>query len=463
MNNTAPVHHRRTMGVRDMTLFTVSAILLLDTLAASASIGVSSIFWWSLMGIVFFIPYGLISAELGTTYPEQGGIYSWIRDAFGTRWATRATWLYWLNTVLWNASIFILFTGVFSQMFMPDLGLSTQLFIAITLNWLVILITCMSLSIGKWVPNLGATLKTITFLAIIVGGVIYALEPGAQLANSFSWSAFKPEWAGGTQYVSTIIYGMLGFELMSSASEEMKNPKRDIPRSILSSGLLIFICYILGTFAILAVIPADEIDLVEGLVDTLKRLFGDSSLGVVAATTLGVFALFTFISNATTWAMGCNRAAAESAIDGELPNVFAIEHAKYGTPVGASILMGLASTVLLLAYGAIADTNEDLFWLLFAASAVLFMLPYIGVVSAFYRARLTDAARPRPFLVPGGNPVALLISVVCIVILAVTVLLFMYVPGSGFDWPVVIGSLSCIALGEVAIRYAEYQNRRNAG
>ncbi len=85
MNNTSPVHHRRTMGVRDMTLFTVSAILLLDTLAASASIGVSSIFWWSLMGIVFFIPYGLISAELGTTYPEQGGIYSWIRDAFGTR------------------------------------------------------------------------------------------------------------------------------------------------------------------------------------------------------------------------------------------------------------------------------------------------------------------------------------------------------------------------------------------
>ena len=81
------------MGVRDMTLFTVSAILLLDTLAASASIGVSSIFWWCVMGIFFFIPYGLISAELGTTYPEQGGLYSWIRDAFGARWGTRATWL----------------------------------------------------------------------------------------------------------------------------------------------------------------------------------------------------------------------------------------------------------------------------------------------------------------------------------------------------------------------------------
>ncbi|MEH6587476.1 MAG: APC family permease [Halioglobus sp.] len=462
MNNTAPVQHRRTMGVRDMTLFTVSAILLLDTLAASASIGVSSIFWWGLMGIVFFIPYGLISAELGTTYPEQGGIYSWIRDAFGPRWATRATWLYWLNTVLWNASIFILFTGVFSQMFFPDMSMSTQLIIAIALNWLVIVITCMSLNIGKWVPNVGATLKTITFIAIIIGGVVYALQPDVVLANDFSWEAFRPEWGSGTQYVSTIIYGMLGFELMSSASEEMKNPERDIPRSILSSGIVIFLCYVLGTFAILAVIPASEINLVEGLVDTLQKLFGDSQLGVAAATVLGVFALFTFISNATTWAMGCNRAAAESAIDGELPNVFAKEHPKYGTPIGASILMGVVSTVLLLIYGAIAGTNEDLFWLLFAASAVLFMLPYIAVVSAFYRARMTDADRPRPFRVPGGNRVALVISVVCISLLVVTIFLFMYVPGSGFDWPVVIGSMSCILLGEVAIRYAEHEKRTPA-
>ncbi len=461
MNNTAHVQHRRTMGVRDMTLFTVSAILLLDTLAASASIGVSSIFWWGLMGIIFFIPYGLITAELGTTYPEQGGIYSWIRDAFGTRWGTRAIWLYWLNTVLWNASIFILFTGVFSQMFFPTMSMSTQLIIAITLNWVVIFITCMSLSIGKWVPNMGATLKTITFIAIVIGGVVYALQPDVKLANDFSWESFKPQWSGGTQYVSTIIYGMLGFELMSSASEEMKNPERDIPRSILSSGVIIFLCYVLGTFAILAVIPSADINLVEGLVDTLQKLFGDSQLGVLIATLLGIFALFTFISNAVTWAMGCNRAAAESAIDGELPNVFAIEHPKYGTPTGASILMGASSTALLLAYGAIAGTNEDLFWLLFAASAVLFMLPYIGVVSAFYRARIIDPDRLRPFRVPGGKPVVALITVTCIFLLAVTIFLFMYVPGNGFDWPVVIGSLTCIALGEVAIRYAEYQNKQS--
>lgn len=445
-----------------MTLFTVSAILLLDTLAASASIGVSSIFWWLAMGVLFFIPYGLISAELGTTYPEQGGLYSWVRDTFGTRWGTRVTWLYWVNIILWNASIFILFAGIFTQMFFPSMSLSLQLALAIGVNWLVVAITCLSLRVGKWVPNLGASLKLITFAAIVIGGVVYATKDGVQLANDFSWEAFKPQWSGSTQYVSTVIYGMLGFELMSSASEEMKNPQRDIPRSILSSGLIIFISYILGTFAILAVIPSDEINLVEGLVDTLQRLFGESELGVMAAVLLGSFALFTFFSNSTTWSIGANRAAAESAIDGELPNVFAIEHSRYGTPAGAAIIMGIAGTLVLLTYGLMSGSNEDLFWSLFAASAVLFMIPYIVVVAAFYRSRMIDADRPRPFRVPGNNAGAMAITILCISILSMTTVLFMYIPGSGFDWPVVIGAATCIVLGELAIRYAEYENRRDA-
>jgi amino acid transporter len=452
-------HHIRSMGVRDMTLFTVSAILLLDTLAASASIGVSSIFWWTLLGIVFFVPYGLISAELGTTYPEQGGIYAWVRDTFGKRWGTRVTWFYWLNTAMWNASVLVLFAGVFAQMFAPGLSLVAKLAIAIGLNWLIIYFNYASLSVGKWIPNVGATLKMVTFVALIGAGIAFAMRAEVALANDFSLDAFIPEWGSSTQYISTIIYGMLGFELMSSASEEMKNPKRDVPRAILTSGIVIFLAYVLGTFAILAAVPIDDIDLVEGLVDTLRQLFGTSSIGVAAATLFGVFALFTFFSNTTTWALGANRAAAEAAIDGELPNFLAKEHATHGTPVGAAFTMGTIVTIILVTYGLLAGSNEDLFWSLFAASAVLFLMPYVGAVAAFLRARRTDPDRERPFRVPGGMPLAIVITTVCIFILLTSILLFMYVPGAGFDWPVVFGSLAAIVLGEIAIRYAEHESR----
>ena len=125
-------------------------------------------------------------------------------------------------------------------------------------------------------------------------------------------------------------------------------------------------------------------------------------------------------------------------------------------------MMGIVSSGVLLGYGAIAGSNEDLFWSLFAASAVLFILPYIAVVGAFYRARQIDSERNRPFRVPGSNGVALGMSGLCIFLLLLTALLFMYIPGSGFDWPVVIGSVSCILMGEVAMRFAEYENRRDS-
>ena len=81
------ISHVKTLGQKDIVLFTVSAILLLDTLAAGATVGASSVFWWLFLGVVFFVPYALICAEMGTTYPEQGGLYAWVRDAFGRRWA----------------------------------------------------------------------------------------------------------------------------------------------------------------------------------------------------------------------------------------------------------------------------------------------------------------------------------------------------------------------------------------
>ena len=62
---------KKVMRGLDMTLFTVCAILVMDTLAPSAAIGPSSISWWLITLVLFFIPYGLITAELGTATPSR--------------------------------------------------------------------------------------------------------------------------------------------------------------------------------------------------------------------------------------------------------------------------------------------------------------------------------------------------------------------------------------------------------
>ena len=87
------------MGYPALTLFSICVVLVVDGLTASASIGPSSITWWLITLIFFVIPYGLISSELGTTYPGEGGIYDWVKRAFGLNGrsgppgSTGCTWL----------------------------------------------------------------------------------------------------------------------------------------------------------------------------------------------------------------------------------------------------------------------------------------------------------------------------------------------------------------------------------
>ena len=447
------VKHIKTLGQKDMVLFTVSAILLLDTLAAAASVGASSIFWWLFLGLIFFVPFALICAEMGCAYPEQGGIYAWIRDAFGGRWASRATWSYWVNTAVWVPAIYILFAGIFKQMFYPELTLFWQITIAIILTWIAVILNIVTLSIGKWIPNIGAVLKIIVFIAIILGAVLYTQDHG--MANELTFQSLKPNWSSSLQYIPAIIYGMLGFELVSSGSAEMNDPARDVPRSIFISGIIIIVLYTLATVAVLAAIPAGEINLVEGLMDTLNLFFGQTAIGKILVMILGVAALYTFFSNGVTWALGCNRSAAEAAADGELPALFGIVSKKRGTPVGAAISMGVVATILLVLYGFMAGNNEDLFWDLFSFSAVIFLLPYLGMFLAFVKMRVVDADHIRPFAVPGNLIVARILAYTCFTVLVLSIALFIYTPGEGFQLPVLLGVTIMLALGEIVIRFSE--------
>ena len=441
-------------------MYTVSAILLLETLSAAASIGASAIFWWLFLGVAFLVPFALICAEMGCTYPEQGGIYAWIRDAFGGRWGARASWCYWINTAVWLPAIYILFAGIVAQLFLPGLSLAWQIGIGIGLTWVSMALNLVTLDIGKWVPNLGAVVKVAIFVVIIAAAAVHVQSEG--FANPINLETLKPDWNSSLAFIPAIIYGMLGFELVSASSEEMIDPGRDVPRGVVVSGLLILLLYTLATAAVLAAVPAEEVDLVEGLVATLERLFGDGAVARVLVAGLGIGALYTFFANGVTWSIGCNRAAAQAARDGELPRWLGVE-SRRGTPMGAALVMGASSTLTLTLYGFMAGSGEELFWSLFAFSAVIFLLPYLGLMLAFVRSRARDRERPRPFKLPGGDAVAKLSAALCFLMLAASVALFVYVPEQGVQHTVLWGALGTLAIGELAIRWSERQSARPQG
>jgi glutamate:GABA antiporter len=453
---------RKVLHGLDLTLFTVCAILIVDQLAASAAIGVQSVFWWVFTLILFFIPYGLITAELGSTYPQEGGIYAWVRRAFGTRWAGRTAWLWWVNVAFWMPSVYILFAGILAELIAPDMSLTTKIGITLALTWITVGINIVTLEVGKWVPNIGAVCTVIIMLAIGVGGIVFAARHG--VANSFTLDTLTPSWGASLAFLPVILYNYLGFELMSGAGEEMDNPARDVPRAIIRSGTIIAFFYIFATIGILLALPLEDIGLIEGLTDTFRRLFGESQLGTVAVLILGIMALYSLVANMVTWTIGANRSASEAAGRGDLPKIFGRLHLRYKTPASAAVLGGVIGTVVLILYGLLATTAEDLFWTTFAFSSVVFLIPYFLLFLSFLKLRRVDAPLPRPYRVPGGYSVAVTLSVICMAFIAQAILFFIYKPGefdSNYASAVVGGVLLTLLIGEIIVR-RQHRDSHNA-
>src|SRR5207245_11554963 len=114
------------------------------------------------------------------------------------------------------------------------------------------------LEVWKWIPDLGGVVKVAIFVGL--GGLgLASLFAGRPAANDFSAAQFVPRWGDSLAFLPVLLYNALGFELMSSAGEEMKDPQRDVPRVILASGLVISAVYVLGVLGILLAVPLREL------------------------------------------------------------------------------------------------------------------------------------------------------------------------------------------------------------
>lgn len=418
----------------DLLFFSISAILTIDTLASAASMGASWFSWWAITLVLFFVPYGLITAELGSAWPGEGGLYVWVREAFGPGWGSLAAWFYWINNAYWIPSVYMVFASTFRSIFLKGLlpaalehaPLSTWLeaAIAIALTWITVWIGIIRLRISKWIPNLGAIVKVALFLALGALGIA-ALLQGRTPANELSLAAMRPRFSDSLAFLPVLLYNALGFELMSSAGDEMQDPQRDVPRVILLSGFVIAVVYALGVLGILLAVPLQKLSLVTGTWDALAVLGREwGAAGDAAVLVLGTGFLYACVANIVTWTLGANRVAATAAEQGALPEPLARLHPRHRTPYVAFVVMGLVSTLLLIGNALLGSSSSNVFWMLFKLSGLCFLFAYLFVFPAFYRLRLARPDRARPYRLPGGNALAAAATGLCVVFIAGACVLF---------------------------------------
>ncbi len=421
----------KVFGLFSMVLFSVSAILVADTVGSSAAMGVQGLGFWIILGLLFFIPYGFVTAELGSAWPDEGGIYVWVKNAFGPGAGTVTSWMYWVNTAIWAPSVFVLFIGAIEVAWGVDVPPVWEAVIVIAMVWAIVLVGILPLKYSKFVPNLSAALKVIVLVGLGVLGVAFVIKHGA--ANSFSLSQWVPSWnTDSLSFLPIIIYSYMGFELMNSAGGAIRNPKRDVPKMIVLAGGAILAVYMFATFGVLAAIDVKDVSFVTGITDALKlmvdQVFGGASWLFYIAV---VMLLFTFFGNMVTWSIGANQTIGATGLDETAPGVFGHVNKRFGTPDYAFVLLGVIATAITVLAYVLDPTQSSVFWTLFALSSIVFLIPYLLMFPALLVLRHKYPDQPRPYVVPGGKVGAWIATILCEAGIVLTLVLFFYFPAEG--------------------------------
>ena len=440
----------------DVILSVICVVFVAEAAAPVASIGNSQYFWWIFMILAFLLPYGLIAAELGTAYAGDGGLYDWIHAAYPEgKWAARASWYYWINFPLWMASLAVMCPELLCDITGRQMGTIASLTVQLLFIWIVTLIACYPVCDSIVILNVSAVIKIL--LALLVGGlgVWYISRYG--FVNDMSARTFLPSFdLTSLSYISVIIFNFLGFEVVCTFAGSMSEPKKQIPQSIVTGGIVIAAIYLFSAFGIGAAVDVREISVDSGLIDAVSLILGADG-GVLVAVVALLF-LVTLFGNMISWSMGVNSTAALAADHNDMPRVFAKRWAKNNMPVGSAVASGVvASGVCIL--GVLIETvtpDSSLFWSFFALNLVLLLLSYLPVFPAFLKLRRVDAKTPRPFRVPGSDAALRCIAYVPMALIIISII-FTAVPLS-FDaetlksfLPITIGTILSAAIGEVLI------------
>jgi amino acid transporter len=409
-------------GRFDMFFFLVCTLVGLDTIGAVANKGAQGFTWLIFLVPVFFIPYALLTSELGSTFTEEGGPYVWTKLALGRFVGGVNAIIYWISNPIWlGGSLCITAVATFNAFF-HTLGNWEYVF-GLLFIWISVWAAILSFGVGKWLPTIGAWGRMLVLGFFTLTVVIYAFKHGVHGVHGGS---FKPSYAAFILLVPVLFFNYVGFELPNAAGDEMKNPQKDVPFTVIRSAGMAVILYGVPILAILLVLPLSQVTSLGGFIDAMKTVFTvygghvganppDSVVLTGAGKALGDLAaigfIFALMSSGATWIMGADRAQAVACYDGAGPRVLGRFSKRYGTPVAVNALSGiLASAFMILAFRLTGGSTAKYFSAALGLAISTTTISYLAIFPALYLLRRKMPDVHRPYRVPWGNGGALLIS-----------------------------------------------------
>ncbi|MBD3304312.1 amino acid permease [Candidatus Woesearchaeota archaeon] len=389
------------------TLIMISSAIVISVrnFPTEAETGMHMIFFALFAAIGFFIPVALVSAELATLLPKQGGIFAWVKAAFGERFGFVSSWLQWCYMMIGSIPMLYFVGGSLAFVFMPALA-HNKLFMALIvllLTWGTTIFNFRGLKASGKVSTFGFLLGVlIPGALIIIFGIVYWLTGNPlHLDMTLSTKNMIPDLSKLTTLV--LLVGFMrtftGIEVSGSHANEVTNPKRSYPLAILFVVILGLALNILGSLSVAAVVPQQQISLASGIMEAFKVFFHQFHLAWLVPV-LGILTAIGAIGEITTWTLGPVKAVYASAKTGALPKFFNKANKK-GIPT--RLLIVQAAVISLIGCGLLLMPKlNTAFWMANAVACCIYFFMYALMILACLKLRYTMPKAKRAYKIPGG-------------------------------------------------------------
>jgi putative glutamate/gamma-aminobutyrate antiporter len=403
-----PPHTVAKISVFALAMLNIVAVVSLRGLPVEAEYGLSSIFYYILAAVFFLVPMSLVAAELATGWPEKGGVFRWVGEAFGGRWAFLAMFMLFIEVSIWFPTA-LTFGAVSLAYIGPDKGADATLsndklfilLVVLAVYWLATFVALRGVKAFAQVAKWGGLIGTVIPAGVlIVLGFAYVLA-GHKPEVAISWGAVLPNFShfGNIVLAASIFLFYAGMEMNAIHVKDVKNPTKNYPVAVLIAALGTVIIFVLGTLAIAFVVPADKISLTQSLLTAFNDMFAWAGIAwsepvIAVALAVGVFA------GIVTWIGGPSTGLLVVAKAGYLPRYFQSTN-KHGMATRIMIIQAIIVSVLSVLF-VVLPSVQSAYQILSQLTVILYLVMYLLMFAAGIHLRHSQPNRPRPYRIPGG-------------------------------------------------------------
>ncbi len=383
----ATPHLKRALGVSDLTWLTVVAVANLNVVPVIAASGPTTIWLWLLALAIFFLPQGMAVIELSHRYPGEGGVYLWTKQMFGDMHAFLCGWCYWTANMFFIPTLLFYLLGLITYTFPPGVAKFTEDpvhfgCIAIVLLWLTAFANIAGVGVGKWVNNVGGygTLVAAVLLILLGGFAV------SRFGVSLPASSFRLEHLdlGVLSTFGVVCFALVGLELGCVMGDEIREPRRSVPRGVLLGGSLAGVLYLGSTLALLLAVPQSEMKVLQGVLQGVDKMTDRLNIGWTLLPLAALLAI-SVIGATSAWLSGSARILFVSGIDRYLPKVFSKIHPRFETPHVAICGIAFLSSCLIVMSFAGKSTIKEAYVTLLDLAVVLQMISYSYIYASLAR------------------------------------------------------------------------------